>query len=157
MYIICTQPTISHTCYNKTNNKGYRTTHHIIVTFTLISDSHQGFTQPTISHRLQYHTSVSPQGVLDPDSSRLVAVIDVVDSFHQLLKQKYNVPVEFGRALDIATFPLFLDNVSSFSPGNSALFRKVVLVTNNKYRHVVHITTFQNLIPERFDVLEALL
>lgn len=65
------------------------------------------------------------------------------------------MPVKFCGTLDVATLPLFLNEVRHFSSWHTPFFRQVMLVPNHEDRDIVHVPTLKDLIPEGLDILEA--
>ena len=57
-------------------------------------------------------------------------VVNVVNALHELLEEQHDVPVELGRALHVAAFPLLLHQVGHLPARHSTLLRQVVLVAH---------------------------
>ena len=86
-----------------------------------------------------------------------MAVVNIIHGFHEFLEQQYDVPVKLSGTLNVTTLPLLFDHRCYFPPRNSALLGEVVLITDDKHGHVVHVPAFENLIPQVLYVLEAVL
>lgn len=61
--------------------------------------------------RSQDEASVPPKGILNSHGRGLMPVVNVVHGFHKFFKQQHDVPVVLGRALDVATLPLFFHQI----------------------------------------------
>lgn len=94
----------------------------------------------------------------------------IVDHVYQFFEDGDHFPVVFGAALQIAAFPVFLDQIGDvsallvqiarqcrFRTGTDALLidDQVLLVADDEEGHVRHVSRFADLFSQRLDVLEG--